>query len=184
MRLTGPLACAALLGATGCASGGGPVSPLQCRIALAYIKDFKADAAKPIGVWSSPAGWGGSLQDIDSWVKEHPQYAQTPEVARIRAQNRVQDISVVGSCAEVRAWLDGARIPHDDARIRQLTAKEPWPIATLGMSLPVFTDGGATASFIVEEYWGGLGGSVSAIVYKRGADGRWRLVERDMLAIS
>ncbi|NIJ63764.1 hypothetical protein FHR20_000695 [Sphingomonas leidyi] len=29
-----------------------------------------------------------------------------------------------------------------------------------------------------------LGGGVSAIVYKRGADGRWRLVERDMLAIS
>lgn len=185
MRIaTGMLVGVAFASLAGCSFGSGAVSPLGCRIALGYIKDFEARAGKPIGVWTRPASSGISSEDIDAFVKDQPQHTDDPEISRFRAQAWVEDLSVVANCRDVRRWLDDERIPHDDARLERLPGKEPWPIAVLAISMPVFTDGGTTASFAVYESWGPLGGSVHAIVYKRGADGRWRLASRDTLGIS
>jgi hypothetical protein len=194
MRTIRLFAVVALLVTGGCSSSGGkgPSSALGCRIALGYIKDFKATAIKgfstspgrSIGVWRRPANSGIAERDLDGFVKEKPQFAHAPEIARVRAQAKVSDVSVVDACPEVRQWLDQSGVPHDDARLNALIDKKPWPIATLAISMPVFTDAGSTASFIVEEYWAPLGGGIDAITYKRGADGKWRLASRDQLGIS
>lgn len=186
MRTVRLFAVVALFATGGCSSPGGkgPLAALGCRIALGYIKDFKARAGRPIGVWGRPASLGVSEQDLDGFVKEKPQFADAPEIVRMRAQAKVSDVSVVETCPEVRQWLERTGVPHGDANVDELIDKKPWPIATLAISTPVFTDAGSTASFLVEEYWAPLGGGRDAITYKRGADGKWRLASRGQISIS
>ncbi len=171
---------------SGCSRDGDESSRAKeaCVVASAHIANFKRDAGRPIAVVTDVPSITPRVDELDALLMEKPRLREDPDLPLILAVAEAREISVFDQCPSLKKWLSMNGIIHDGQAIERLTRKEPWSVATLGISLPAISKDGSKALFYASEYWGSLGGGQDLLIYTKNKSGAWILQRRDGLTIS
>lgn len=159
-----------------------------CKVAEAYARQFLKEATGPIAVAHGPKGLMlPGRADLEAIVREHPEFVGRQDLRLAYAQGDVRRLSPVTSCPNLRAFLDGAGILHDDARIDRLAnpgTMDRYPFGVLTMSMPVIDRDGRTAAMTISDQYGALAGGTALVTLEKSRDGAWIVKRTDTLSIS
>jgi hypothetical protein len=87
----------------------------------------------------------------------------------------------------VRHWLTQHRIKYGAAAVHAVTARstdDELPAGIFTVSLPVVSDDGEVALLYSSDVWGVLAGGGAVQLYRRQADGTWKLIANRRLWVS
>lgn len=155
-----------------------------CDLALGYAKRFKAEQDGPVAILSQPEFDIASRQELATFVSEHPEYRNDPELPLLLALADIRGKHVVAECGNLRSWIERSGILNDDRRIEELTRQEYWPFALLAMSMPAISEDGSTALMYAGEFTGGLAGGYKALTFEKAPNGKWVLKHEGWMGIS
>jgi|GEM_PF-4108216 len=159
-----------------------------CKVAEAYARHFLKEASGPIAVAHGPGGLMlPRRKEIEAIAREHPEFVGSQDLRLALAETDVWRLSPVTSCPNLRAFLDGAGILHDDAEIDRLAdpaTTTRYPFGILTMSMPVIDRDGHTAALTISENYGPLAGGTSWVLLEKRRDGSWIVKRIDALSVS
>jgi hypothetical protein len=166
-------------------------SPLGCEVALAYAESFVSEvrayedfAGRRLAL-STATGWIAPTQEeLDALLARGSKISEGSDHELIAAAVRHRDLDVLGQCASLREWVERERVITDEQEIQRLTKSEEWPVVVLTMSMPVLAPDAGEALLYASKYAGGLSGVTLAVSYRRDEQGKWDMIDQQVLANS